>query len=314
MSHRWNVPALALALALVPAYAFAQLQTGSILVKTVDDQGSSVPGATVTLTSPVLPAALTGVTDSTGVYRFPSLGVGIYTIKIALKGFATVTRENVAVIQNQTANVDLTMKVSALSEEVTVKGDAPIVDSTRVNVSVNLDAKLLETTPGGKDIWSILESKVPGLVFDTPDVGGNQAGLQRSFTARGTANAQNTQYLNGVNVGDPAALGFSMNYYDPSAFENIQVSSGAQDISVGTPGVFVNMVTKSGTNRFAGKSLETYQGKDTQWDNIDDNLRRKGFRPEANAVDYITNTNGQAGGPLVKNKLFYFGSMNFQRT
>jgi hypothetical protein len=305
----------ALALVFVmPALAFAQLQSGSILVKAIDDQGSSVPGATVTLTSPVLPASLLGVTDSTGVYSFPSLAIGTYTVKVALKGFQTVIRENVVVIQNQTASVDMTMKVSALSEEVTVKGEPPVVDSRRVNVAVNLDAKLLETTPGGKDIWSILESKVPGIVFDTPDVGGNQAGLQRGFTARGTANNQNTQYLNGVNVGDPAAIGFSMNYYDPSAFANIQVSSGAQDISVGTPGVFVNMVTKSGTNRLNGQFLETYQGKDTQWDNIDGNLKSKGFRPEANAVDYITNTNGQAGGPLIHNKLFYFGSVNFQPT
>ena len=53
-------------------------------------------------------------------------------------------------------------------------------------MSTNLDAMLLETTPGGKDIWNILEYKIPGLVFNTPDVGGNQAGLQRGFTSRGT--------------------------------------------------------------------------------------------------------------------------------
>ena len=57
---------------------------------------------------------------------------------------------------------------------------------------------------------SILEYKIPGIVFDVPDVGGNQAGLQRGFTARGTPNNQNVQLVNGVNVGDPAAIGFSM--------------------------------------------------------------------------------------------------------
>ena len=83
-------------------------------------------------------------------------------------------------------------------------------------MATNLDAMLLDTTPGGKDIWSILEYKIPGLVFDTPDVGGNQAGLQRGFTSRGTPNSQNVQLVNGVNVGDPAAIGFSMNYYEPA--------------------------------------------------------------------------------------------------
>ena len=140
------------------------------------------------------------------------------------------------------------MKVGIVSEEVTVRGETPVVDTKSANVSTNLDAKLLETTPGGKDIWNILEYKVPGLIFDTPDVGGNQAGLQRGFTARGTPNNQNVQLLNGANVGDPAAIGFSMNYYDPTSFQNIQVTTGAQDISLGTSGVSINMVTKSGTN------------------------------------------------------------------
>ena len=130
---------------------------------------------------------------------------------------------------------------------------------------------LLDTTPGGKDIWSILEYKIPGLVFDTPDVGGNQAGLQRGFTSRGTPNAQNVQLVNGVNVGDPAAIGFSMNYYEPATFENVQVTTGAQDISMGTSGTLINMVTRSGTNRFGGQAGGTYQGKGTQWDNVDEN-------------------------------------------
>ena len=296
------------------AVAAAQIQTGSISVKAVDDQGAVIPGVTVTISSPVLPRELVGVTDAGGVYQIPGLSVGTYTAKTALQGFQTVIREDIIVRQGQTAIVEIGMKVSALAEEVTVKGESPVVDSKSANVKVNLDKLLLENTPGGKDIWNILEYKVPGLIFDVPDVGGNQAGLQRAFTARGTPNSQNTQLLNGVNVGDPAAIGFSMNYYDPSSFDNILVSSGAQDISVGTSGVVINMVTKSGTNRFNGQALQTYQGEATQWDNIDESLRQAGFRPNANAVDYITNTNVQAGGPLLKNKLFYFGSFNYQPT
>jgi hypothetical protein len=294
--------------------AFGQIQTGTILVRAVDEQGAVIPGATVTISSPVMPRELAGTTDSNGVYQVPNLGIGTYTIRTTLNGFQTVVREDVVVRQGQTASVEIAMKVSQLAEEVTVKGESPVVDMRSANVNVNLDKNLLENTPGGKDIWNILEYKVPGLDFAVPDVGGNQAGLQRAFTSRGTPNAQNTQLLNGVNVGDPAAIGFSMNYYDPSSFDNIQVSSGAQDISVGTSGVVINMVTKSGTNRFMGQALQTYQGEKTQWDNIDEPLRQAGFRPNANAVDYITNTNVQAGGPLMQNKLFYFGSFNHQPT
>jgi carboxypeptidase family protein/TonB-dependent receptor-like protein len=299
-------------LAALATPAWAQVQTGSIFVKATDEQGASVPGATVTLTSPILPQALTGVTDPTGAYRFPSLGIGTYAVKIALAGFQTITREDIVVLQGQTSSVEFSLKVSTVSEEVTVKGETPVVDAKSANVNVNLDKALLDTTPGGKDIWSILEYKAPGVIFDTPDVGGNQGGLQRGMTSRGTPNGQNTQMLNGVNVNDPAAQGFSMIYYTPSTFENIQVSSGAQDISVGTGGIFINMVTKSGTNKFSAMGLQTYQGQETQWDNIDNDLLNAGFRPEAAAVDFITNTNFQTGGPLRRNRLFYFGSINYQ--
>lgn len=303
-----------LAAVLTPSAALAQIQTGSILVKAVDQQGAVIPGASITITSPVMPAPLTAVTDSTGVHRFPSLTVGVYTVRVSLQGFKTSVRDGLQVLQGQTVSIDAQLSVGGMTEETTVKAEAPVVDTKSANVKVNIDKDLLENTPGGKDIWSILQSKAPGIIFDAPDVGGNQAGLQRAFTSRGTPNAQNTQMLNGVNVNDPSAQGFSMNYYDPSSFENIQVSSGAQDISVGTAGVFINMVTKSGTNRFNGQGLFTYQGKKTQSTNVDSTLLKAGFRADSNAVDYITNTNVQGGGPLVRNKLFFFASFNYQPT
>jgi hypothetical protein len=302
------------ALLLSVAIVAAQVQTGIISVKAVDDQGAVMPGVSVTITSPVLPRPIEGTTDASGVFQVPGLTPATYTVKLALSGFQTVIREGVIVRQSQTAMIETPMKVGALSEAVTVKGESPVVDTKTVGAKTNIDSALLESTPGGKDIWNILEYKAPGVVVETPDVGGNQGGLQRSMSARGTPNAQNTQLLNGVNVNDPAAQGFSMNYYIPSAFENIQVSTGAQDISVGTGGVFINMVTKSGTNQFKGQALQTYQGKATQSNNVDDELLQQGFRPDANSTELITNSNIQAGGPLVRSKLFYFGSFNFQAT
>jgi hypothetical protein len=72
------------------------------------------------------------------------------------------------------------------------------------------------------------------------------------------------------------------------------------------------MVTKSGTNRLTGMALQTYQGNPTQTDNIDATLKAAGFRPDANATELLTNTNVQAGGPIIRNKMFVFGSLNFQ--
>jgi hypothetical protein len=310
-----RVAVLSLVLTLVTAgIAGAQIQTGIISVKAVDEQGSLVPGVSVSITSPILPRAIEGTTDTSGVFQIPGLTPGSYTIKVTLQGFQTIIREGVVVRQGQAANVEFAMKVGGLNEAVTVTGESPVVDTKSVGSRTNIDSALLETTPGGKDIWNILEYKAPGVVVDTPDVGGNQGGLQRAMSARGTPNSQNTQLLNGVNVNDPAAQGFSMNYYIPSAFENIQVSTGAQDISIGTGGVLINMVTKSGTNSFRGEGLQTYQGKRTQSTNVDQELREKGHRPDANSTELISNTNFQIGGPILKNRMFFFTSANYQAT
>src|SRR6478735_10420179 len=93
---------------LTAAPARAQIQTGSLVVKAVDEQGALMPGATVTVTSPALPREMVGVTDTSGVYQVPGLPVGSYTIKTSLQGFKTVIRQDVLVRQGQATTVDVT--------------------------------------------------------------------------------------------------------------------------------------------------------------------------------------------------------------
>src|SRR5919201_2754152 len=295
-------------LASVPAAA--QVQTGSILVRATDPQGAVIPGATVTITSSVLVAGSTsGVTDAAGVYRFPSLVPGIYTVKIELSGFQTIVREGIVVLVGQTTPLEAALKVATLAETVTVAGQSPTVDTTSANVAVNLSEQLLQGTPGGRDIWALVEAKVPGLVMSRPDVGGTSGGLQGTFSARGTTSAQNTSFLNGVNVGDPAAIGAAGFYYDFDAFDDIQVSTGAHDITVPTSGVFLNMVTKTGGNKWAGRTTFTYLNDSMQGRNdTSATLQRYGFRPNSNTSDFVSDINVTAGGPLVQNKLRFFGS------
>ena len=103
------------ALAAVPVPAAAQVTTGSILVRAVDDQGSIMPGVTVTVSSPVLVAGqATGVTDTAGAYRFPSLPPGNYTVKVELQGFQTIIREDIRVQVGETTPVELAMSFSVL--------------------------------------------------------------------------------------------------------------------------------------------------------------------------------------------------------
>src|SRR3954447_10973232 len=290
--------------------ASAQVQTGSIFVRAVDDQGAVMPGVTITLASPVLVAGtMTGVTDAGGVNRFPSLVPGTYTVKVELGGFQTLTRENIVVLVGQTTPVDFSMKVASLAENITVTGASPTVDTTSANVNVNLSEQLIQGTPGGRDIWALVEAKVPGLVMSRPDVGGTSGGLQGTFSARGTASAQNTSFLNGINVGDPAAIGAAGFYYDFDAFDDIQVSTGSHDITVPTSGVFLNMITKTGGNKWNGSTTFTYLNDSMQGRNdTDPTLQKYGFRPGSNTSNFVSDINFTAGGPLVQNKLRFFGA------
>lgn len=287
----------------------AQVQTGSILVRLNDEQGGGMPGVTITITSQALVSgSSTGVSDAGGAYRFPSLPPGTYTVKTELSGFQTVIRENVAVLVGQTTPIDLAMKVATIAETVTVTGASPVIDTTSATVAVNLSEELLQNTPGGRDIWGLVEYKVPSLLITRPDVGGTSGGLQGTYSARGTGSAQNSQYLNGINVGDPSAIGAAGYYYDYDAFDDIQVSTGAHDITVPTSGVFLNMVTKSGGDKWAGSATATWLGDATQGQNIDDDLLRYGFRPDTNSVDYTSDVSITFGGPLIARKLRLFGS------
>src|SRR5919197_440891 len=282
-------------LASVPAAA--QIQTGSILVRATDPQGAVISGATVTITSSVLVAGSTsGVTDAAGVYRFPSLVPGTYNVKIELSGFQTIVREGIVVLVGQTTPLEASMKVATLAVTVTVSGQSPTVDTTSAKVNVNLSEQLLRATPGGRDIWALVEAKVPGLVISRPDVGGTSGGLQGTFSARGTNSSQNTSFLNGVNVGDPAAIGAAGFYYDIDAFDDIQVSTGAHDITVPTSGVFLNMITKTGGNKWNGGTTFTWTGDSLQA-RTDHNpeLQKYGFRPDGNTSDFVSDVNVTVG-------------------
>src|SRR5207302_8682422 len=107
---------------------------------------------------------------------------------------------------------------------------------------------------------ALVEYKVPSLTITRPDVGGTSGALQGTYSARGTTSAQNSQYLNGINVGDPSAIGAAGYYYDSDAFDDIQVSTGAHDSTDPTRGVFLNMVTKRDGHKWAGRTTFAWEG------------------------------------------------------
>jgi len=284
----------------------AQTRTGSVSGTVKDATGQVVPGASVTLTGQTLVAPEVTTSNEVGAYRFLNLPPGDYALKVELSGFKTLNREGVRVDIGKNTAIDIPVELATVAETVTVTGESPMVDTKSTVVGVNFDEELLQNVPSAKDIWSILEHQAPGVTTNRLDVGGSETGLQATFSARGTAWQQNSYYLNGINVTCPAALGASGYYYDFDSFEEVQVETGSHPASVNAPGLFLNMVTKTGGNTFKGGASYYYESDETQGDNIDDELRARGAG-RGTSFDYLSDANAQIGGPILKDRsTFYF--------
>ena len=248
----------AIVLALVALFAAsslasAQSQTGEIFGKATDQSGGVLPGVTVTLTSPVLLQPLTAVTSETGTYQFPRLDIGTYTVKFELTGFKTVVNQDIFVTVGFSAQVNAQLGVSTVQETITVTGQSPIVDTKETGTKQTFTNELLQSIPSARDPWVILQ-QTAGIAMDRENIGGNMSGQQSNYVSRGGNPTNNKWSLDGVDITDMAATGASPNYYDFDAFEEMTINTGGVDVTQQTGGVGINLVTKSGTDRFKGSS------------------------------------------------------------
>src|SRR5262245_44517611 len=141
----------------VPAFAQSVgATTGAIDGKVTDATGGVMPGVTVTISSPSMQGVRNAVTNEDGIYRFPSIPPGDYSINYELAGFATVKREGIRVGLGFTATVNAELKVASLTESVTVSGQSPVVDIATTRTATNFDAKELASLPSARDFWAIL--------------------------------------------------------------------------------------------------------------------------------------------------------------
>jgi Carboxypeptidase regulatory-like domain len=302
------VPSLTVLLLLGAAAVHAQsLQVGTITGTVADASGAVTPGVTVTLTSPVLLTPRTIVTDSAGGYAFQSLPLGDYTASYELSGFKKVLREGLTVTAARTLTVDVTLDAGNLSETVTVVGGPPTVDVTNTNIATSIDAQALQTIPTARDVWAILQNLAPQVVLDREDVGGSQGGLQAVFSAYGSTWHQNTYALNGVNVTDPAASGAAGFYYDYDSFQETQVSTAQHSAEVGTPGVYYNIIVKSGTDSFHGGAAYYFENDSMVSDNLSQELRDQGVSI-GSSINLFSDWTAQLGGPLTRQRLRFFTS------
>ncbi len=286
------------------------LQTGNIEGTVLDTEGIGLPGVSVKITGPALiKGTVSTVTSAAGAFRFFFLPVGKYDLAFTLTGFKTTIKKDVEVTLRKTTSVRVVMEASAIAETVTVVGESPVVDVKTSTIQMNFTQVMLQKLPSARDPWVIMEM-TPGVVMNRQNIGGSTAGSQSSAYAHGSMRSQTTYNIDGVNMTDAAASGASATYYDFDSFEEIQVETGAHTADIQVGGIVINMVTKSGGNKFSG-GISVYGENDKlQSDNIPDKVKNPQYANvgSGNPLDYYYEYGGDFGGPIIKDKLWFYGS------
>jgi hypothetical protein len=287
----------------IPAFSQVSTKTGSVYGKVIDDKGAPLPGVAVTLESTEIPPQ-SATTGPSGGFRFANLPPGTYSVNFAIEGFTEVRQEEVRVSTGSQVQLEITMKPS-LSEEFTVIGETPVVDTKKTGTNQTFNRDYLEEVPSARDPWTIID-QTTGVDSDRYNVAGSESGQQASFIARGGSDDNTVWNYDGVNASDPGALGASPTYFDFDAFEELNISTGGNDASVGTGGVVVNIVTKRAGNKWEGNASYFYSGDSLQGDNTPDELAAIGAK--SNRLDEVKDYGFDIGGPVIKDKLFVWGA------
>lgn len=294
----------------LPVFAQVTAKTGSIYGKVVDDKGAPLPGVSITLESDVIPSQTAGSGPSGG-FRFANLPPGTYAVNFSIEGFTEVRQESVTVSVGSQVQLEITLKPS-LSEEFTVIGETPVVDTKKTGTSQNFSRDYLDEVPSARDPWTIID-QTSGVTSDRVNVAGSESGQQAGFFARGAASQNAVWSYDGVNASDPGALGASPTYFDFDAFEELSISTGGMDASVGTNGVQVNIVTKRGGNKWEGNGSYFFVNDSLQGTNTPDQVLADygaSVKGKTNKIDDIKDYGFDIGGPIIKDKLFAWGAFH----
>lgn len=292
--------------------AFGQSATGDLYGTVVGNSGELLPGAIVELDG--MGAPRRQGSGRSGNFHFLGLDPGRYDMRVTLDGFSTVEREAVTIEagRNTTLEVQLTR---AVSEIIAVTAESPLLDERTLVSGVSVNRLELETIPTARDPWVIMH-QTPGVWVNQVNVGGSQSGQQPGFRGLAISPAENDWNMDGVQITDMAFTGASPTYYDFDQFEEIQITTGGNDISRVTGGASVNMVTRRGTNEFRGSArfLMTdgagYFGLLEQADSGFDSGKlgpgQEGFVP--NRIDRIEDLGFEAGGPAWRDRLWFWAA------
>lgn len=307
MKNLWIYLVLLAVVVFAPT-ANAQVLYGTLVGSVADETEAVVPGANVTITNRGTGQSLETTSSESGSYTFTNILAGIYDLRVVAGGFRTYTQENVAVTANTVRRVEVALSLGQVTESVTVSAAALALQTEKTDVSVELDEKSVRNLPLPRyRNYQSLINLVPGA---TPGVYPNsiQAAPQRTLSTN----------INGVNRNNNATridgalsvfiwLPHHAAYVPPAeTIETVNISTNNFDAEQGMAGgAAISVNTKSGTNEFHGSAFAFHDN---------DNYQARNFFNTAAKPSNIANINGAtAGGPIKRNKLFYFGGWEGNR-
>ena len=285
--------------------------TGTISGVVSDPTGAAMPGITVTTTNQLTNVASTAVTDGKGFYSFPALAVGIYTVNVRQPGFKDFTEQNIHIDANSSVRTDIPLELGAVTETETVSADALQVETQNTQLGEVIGSAKITSVPLNGRAYTDLLALQPGV---SPYKASSEGGGDDSRPVSGGLNTGNQS----VNGGRESSNGFMINGADANegvsngaaiipnldSIDQFRIITNNFDPEYGNfSGGQINVVTKSGTNSFHGDVFDFLRNTD---------LDAKNFYAPDRGV-YIQNIfGGVVGGPVKRNKLFFFG--DFQGT
>ena len=304
---------IVLLLLFIAALTFAQSrETGAITGKVADEQGTPLPGANLSLSGEKMMGVRTAVSDSSGLFRFPALPPGVYSVKAELQGFGTIVQENIRLTTTATLTLTITLKPSTVAEQVTVIAKSPTVDvKSTETASVTLSDEVLRNIPNSQ-FTSDIVNLAPGVT---------------SRVAYGAAMSRGVSWqMDGVGVGDPEG-GTAWVFLNYNIVEEAKVMGVALPAEYGNfTGVIFNMVTKQGGNKFSGHFEVDYQGHKAReglkgtfpggslWGTENNSAYRADWPEITSPLSALLDANAQLGGPIIKDKLWFFGGFQWYRS
>ena len=321
-------------MSLVPAAARAQ-GGASIAGVVKDASGAVLPGVTVEVASPVLiEKTRSAVTDGTGQYKVIQLVPGTYTVTFTLSGFSTVKREGIELTGSFVATVNADLKVGAVSETITVTGESPLVDVQSSSVQRVATKEVIDAIPTGR-LGINIAALQPGMILGATsgvgtlqgnanlataqDVGGTAGDTFTDLSIHGGKASEQRQTIAGLSAATIIRFGESLSS-SPSftAMQEMSVDSSGADASLATGGVRINYVPRDGGNTFKGLMFFSGANGSMQGSNYStisedpvNSLQARGLRTQPGALSKIYDYNPGFGGPVMKDKLWFFGTVRW---